>query len=189
MRKSVVFTQATEAVKIPEGKNVTVEDGTEGFIVQTRGGNITIRIPDKIWQVQLPGEKIDVLETPEGEPVELDLDPTETIDYDDVPEDMEEAVYQKLQECYDPEIPVNIVQLGLVYGVDVEELPDEQYKVDVDMTLTAPGCGMGSHIAGEAERKINSIPGVKHANVDIVWDPPWTEDMMSDEAREELGMA
>lgn len=189
MRKPVVFSKDTTAVKIPQGDEVEVEAGLDGFIVQTRGGNLTIRIPDKIWQVQIPGDKLDQLETPEGEPVEVELESTESTEFDGIPEDMEEAVDQKLRECYDPEIPVNIVELGLVYGVEIDEVNDEEYTVDVKMTLTAPGCGMGSHISGEAERKINSIPGVKHADVEIVWDPVWTEDMMSDKAKEELGMA
>jgi len=188
MRQPVIFREQTDAVKIPEGKEVTIDKGLEGFIVQTRGGNVTIRIPEKIWQVQITGEQVDVLESPDGEPLELDLEEVETTEFTDVPGDMEEAVQSKLQECYDPEIPVNIVELGLIYGVDVEQTDTEAYEVNVKMTLTAQGCGMGTHIAGEAERKIDSIPGVNSANVEIVWDPPWTEDMMSEQARKELGM-
>jgi len=189
MREEVVFTQTARAVKIPEGKDVQVEEGTRGFIVQTRGGNLTIRIPDKIWQVQLPGSKLDHLETAEGEPVDIDLEETETTKFEGIPDDIAEAVYDKLSECYDPEIPVNIVELGLVYGVDVEQKTEDQYRVEVNMTLTAPGCGMGSHIAGEAERKIDSIPGVEDASVEIVWDPVWTEEMMSEDAKQKLGIA
>jgi FeS assembly SUF system protein len=94
-----------------------------------------------------------------------------------------EQVYEALQECYDPEIPVNIVDLGLVYDVEVED-----DTVAVKMTLTAPGCGMGGMIASNAQSLIMEIPGVKDANVDLVWDPPWDPSRISEEAREKLGI-
>jgi FeS assembly SUF system protein len=94
-----------------------------------------------------------------------------------------EQVYEALQECYDPEIPVNIVDLGLVYDVEVED-----DTVAVKMTLTAPGCGMGGMIASNAQSLIMEIPGVKDANVDLVWDPPWDASRISEEAREKLGI-
>jgi metal-sulfur cluster biosynthetic enzyme len=95
----------------------------------------------------------------------------------------EEEVYDALRDCYDPEIPTNIVDLGLVYSVKVAE-----DCVAVNMTLTAPGCGMGSMIAADAERRILEIPGVKSAKVELVWDPPWSPTMMSAEARKQLGV-
>jgi len=91
--------------------------------------------------------------------------------------------------CYDPEIPVNIVDLGLVYDMRVTPLESGDQQVDVQMTLTAPGCGMGTAIAADARQKILGIPGVAAANVDIVWDPPWNPQMISPEGRERLGMA
>ena len=94
-----------------------------------------------------------------------------------------EQVYEALQTCYDPEIPVNIVDLGLIYDVQVEE-----GKVVVKMTLTAPGCGMGGMIAGQARQKILDLPDVEDATVDLVWDPPWDPSMMSTEARQKLGV-
>ena len=94
-----------------------------------------------------------------------------------------EQVYEALQDCYDPEIPVNIVDLGLVYDVEVEE-----DSVAVKMTLTTPGCGMGGMIASNAQSLIMEIPGVKEANVDLVWDPPWDPSRISEEAREKLGI-
>lgn len=95
-----------------------------------------------------------------------------------------EEVYEVLQNCYDPEIPVNIVDLGLVYDVEVND-----DKVAVKMTLTAPGCGMGTMIASDAQQKILGLPGVKEASVDLVWDPPWDPSMMSDEAKQRLGIS
>jgi len=94
-----------------------------------------------------------------------------------------EEVYEALQSCYDPEIPVNIVDLGLVYDIEVNE-----DKVAVKMTLTAPGCGMGAMIASQAQQKILTLPDVKEATVDLVWEPPWEASMMSAEARQKLGM-
>ena len=94
-----------------------------------------------------------------------------------------EQVYEALQDCYDPEIPVNIVDLGLVYDVEVED-----DNVAVKMTLTTPGCGMGGMIASNAQSLIMDIPGVKEANVDLVWDPPWDPSRISEEAREKLGI-
>jgi FeS assembly SUF system protein len=95
-----------------------------------------------------------------------------------------EEVYEVLQTCYDPEIPVNIVDLGLIYDVQVNE-----GRVDVKMTLTAPGCGMGAFIASEARSKILELPGVEEANVELVWDPPWDPSRMSEEAKQRLGIA
>ncbi len=94
-----------------------------------------------------------------------------------------DQVYEALQTCYDPEIPVNIVDLGLIYDVDVNE-----DKVNVKMTLTTPGCGMGTMIASDAQQKILQLPGVSEANVDLVWDPPWDPSRISDEAKQKLGM-
>lgn len=95
----------------------------------------------------------------------------------------EEEVMNVLRQCYDPEIPVNIVDLGLIYGVSIED-----NTVDVDMTLTAPGCPMHSLIARDVKQKVETIPGLEKVNVRVVWDPPWTPDRMSEEAKKKLGM-
>jgi len=94
-----------------------------------------------------------------------------------------DEVYEALHACYDPEIPVNIVDLGLIYEVDINE-----DKVNVKMTLTAPGCGMGAMIASDARQKILELPGVSEANVDLVWDPPWDPSRISEEAKQKLGI-
>jgi probable FeS assembly SUF system protein SufT len=99
------------------------------------------------------------------------------------------AVWDQLKTCYDPEIPVNVVELGLVYEVKVEPHPSgEGFQTDVKMTLTAPGCGMGPVLQMDAVAKLNSIPGMKRANVEIVFDPPWDREMMSEAAKLQLGM-
>ena len=97
-------------------------------------------------------------------------------------------VWDQLKTCYDPEIPVNIVELGLVYGLEVSPQDDGTHKVDVKMTLTAQGCGMGTTIALDAKQKLMTIAGISEANVDIVWDPPWNPQMISPEGRERLGI-
>jgi probable FeS assembly SUF system protein SufT len=101
--------------------------------------------------------------------------------------DVTQQVWDQLKTCYDPEIPVNIVELGLIYDLNVLG-PEKDKKVEIQMTLTAPGCGMGPVIAEEVDRKINGISGVKEVKVDLVWEPTWNRDMMSEEAKLELGM-
>jgi metal-sulfur cluster biosynthetic enzyme len=103
-------------------------------------------------------------------------------------EALEKKIWEQLKGCYDPEIPVNIVDLGLVYNMDLSELSGGAYKVDVKMTLTAPGCGMGRAIAADAQTKLSRLSGVKQANVEIVWNPPWNRDMISPEGKKKLGI-
>jgi probable FeS assembly SUF system protein SufT len=100
----------------------------------------------------------------------------------------EEQVLDKLRTCYDPEIPVNIVDLGLIYDLQIQPLPAGGNRVEIKMTLTAPGCGMGPVLQQDVEAKVSAIPGVREAGVFLVWDPPWNREMLSDAARLELGM-
>ena len=100
----------------------------------------------------------------------------------------ENLVWKQLKSCYDPEIPVNIVELGLIYDLHISPQPDGGHLVDVRMTLTAPGCGMGAMIAEDVQHKILGVPGVSEARVELVWDPPWNQSMMSEAARLELGL-
>lgn len=190
MRHPIRFTSDYNAIQIPEGNEVEVPEGSEGFLVQAMGGVGTIRIPEKLWQVQVPAEDRDVLVNQDGSDLEVEFGEAPELP-DEAPDDADQLrdyVNEQLEQVYDPEIPVNIVELGLVYDVVIEPA-DREFSVEVRMTLTAPGCGMGSQIAGEAERRIQRIPGVDDADVDIVWDPQWTPDMMSEEARQELGFA
>ena len=103
-------------------------------------------------------------------------------------ETIEAEAWKRLGTCYDPEIPIDIVNLGLVYLCQAMALPEGGFRLDVRMTLTAPGCGMGTAIADEAHRKIATIPGVKEVDVDLVWDPPWSREMMSEASRLEMGL-
>ena len=99
-----------------------------------------------------------------------------------------EDVIDVLRQCYDPEIPVNIVDLGLVYRMDIVPLPQGGNRIDVEMTMTAPGCGMGEFLKADAEEKLHAVPGVREVRVEIVWEPAWDRDRMSEAARLQLGM-
>ena len=101
---------------------------------------------------------------------------------------IEKQVWDQLHTCYDPEIPVNIVDLGLIYSCQVTPVPEGGHRVDVTMTLTAPGCGMGEYLKMEAQAKISTVLGVKAANVEVVFDPPWSDRLMSDAAKLQLGL-
>lgn len=179
MHKTVSVTRDVGATMIPAGTPVAIPKGTEVTITQALGGTYTVMGPGIMARIE--GKDADALglaveasaQKPNAEavgPVEVD------------------AIWDALKTCYDPEIPVNIVDLGLVYDVQVNPLPEGGNEVDVKMTLTAPGCGMGGVIAGDAEQKIRELPGVTEARVEVVWDPIWNQSMMSDAARLQLGL-
>jgi probable FeS assembly SUF system protein SufT len=174
----VVLTRDCEAVQIPVGTAVTLEKGTEVYLMQSLGGSYTVQAPSYGGLFRIAGRDADAI----GKEPVPDAAPAAPSG------DLESQVWSVLKTCYDPEIPVNIVDLGLVYDMRIA-LEGEQKRVDVKMTLTAQGCGMGTSIAADARHKILALPGVAAAEVDIVWDPPWTPQMISPEGRERLGMA
>jgi probable FeS assembly SUF system protein SufT len=167
-----------EAIQIPAGTAITLEKGIEVFITQSLGGTYTLQVPAYGGLFRVSGKDADALgKTPEEAAATAIAEG-----------DLETMVWEQLKTCFDPEIPVNIVDLGLVYGMELTPLGDSAHKVDVKMTLTAQGCGMGATIAIDARHKILSIPGISEANVDVVWDPPWNPQMISPEGRERLGL-
>lgn len=168
-----------DAVKIPQGDRVKLAAGTEVYLSQSLGGSFTIQAPAYGGLFRIAGLDADAL----GKEV-----PAEVRALASGEGDIDDLVDAALRTCYDPEIPVNIVDLGLVYDTRISDLPDGGWRVDVKMTLTAQGCGMGASIAGDAEEKLLSIPGVKDASVRVVWDPPWTAHMISEEGRQKLGI-
>ncbi len=184
MHENTEFTTSRdlEVIQIPAGTKTTIPAGTPGVVTQTLGGSYTIatyqglaRVAEKDLDalgLEKPasenGDKPDSAGT--GGPVD------------------EKAVWEQLKQCFDPEIPVNIVDLGLVYDCSLVQKPDGGTKVEVKMTLTAPGCGMGPAIANDAQSKILSIDGVEEADVQLVWDPPWNQNMISEAGRMKLGM-
>lgn len=177
---SIELSRDTEAVRIPSGDPTTLPKGTLVDISQMMGGTFTVHGPDGLFRIA--GKDADALGlTPE---VAEDSPPKRT----GVVEVDEKKVWDALKSCYDPEIPVNIVDLGLVYDVHIEKAPSGNSMVSVKMTLTAPGCGMGPVIAGDAQQKLLELDGVEEATVDLVWDPPWHQSMITAEGRRILGL-
>ena len=166
-----------DVILIPAGQKHTIPAGTKGVITQALGGNYTIATAYGLSQVAEKDLDALGLEKPEAA---VKAKTNGAVSEDDV--------WSQLKQCFDPEIPVNIVDLGLVYDCRLTKKDDGGTRVDVKMTLTAPGCGMGPAIAHDAQSKILSIDGVDEADVQLVWDPPWNQNMISEAGRMKLGM-
>ena len=181
MPEQIVINRDVEARIIPEGNVLTIPSGTSVTITQQLGGTFTV--VSQFGMSRIAGADADSLgleipdETQEGQEKIVEAAALQ-----------EDSIWEQLKTVYDPEIPVNIVDLGLVYSCESEEQSNGTHNVDVKMTLTAPGCGMGPVIADDARSKILSLPGVADANVDIVWDPPWNQDMITEEGKMILGL-
>jgi probable FeS assembly SUF system protein SufT len=174
----VTLERDVPAVIIPIGETVTLREGTPGYITQALGGSFTVYVEGNLFRIS--GADADALGK---EPVPPPAIPENATD-----KDIEDVIWSQLKTCYDPEIPVDIVELGLVYRCEVKSLADGQRAVEVDMTLTAPGCGMGEIIVQDAQEKIAVIPTVDDVRVELVFDPPWNQSMMSEEARLQTGL-
>ncbi len=172
-----------EAVQIPLGQAVTLPSGTLVDITQTLGGNYTVQAPGGLFRIAASDAGALGLESSRSLMEEVCRQPASAAGPVE-----EKLVWDTLKTCFDPEIPVNIVDLGLVYDLVVEPAPSGRSKVRVKMTLTAPGCGMGTVIASDARQKLLYLPGVEEAEVDIVWDPPWHQSMITAEGRKVLGL-
>jgi probable FeS assembly SUF system protein SufT len=166
------------AIIIPAGEQLTLRAGTDGFITQALGGSFTVYVEGNLFRIA--GSDADALGK---EPVPPPKVPDNATDAD-----IEAVIWDQLKTCYDPEIPVDIVNLGLIYRCDVTPLGNGQRSVSVDMTLTAPGCGMGDVLVEDAREKIAIIPTISHVSVELVFDPPWNVGMMTDEARLQTGL-
>ncbi|MDP0498585.1 MAG: iron-sulfur cluster assembly protein [Verrucomicrobiota bacterium JB022] len=170
------------ATRIPSGEQITLPEGSELFITQALGGSVTVRDQGGLYRVDQA--HLDAF----GPEVAAQLrDELQATDLSGQPFS-EQQLWDSLRQCFDPEIPVNIVDLGLIYDLHYEEIATGRYNVGVKMTLTAPGCGMGPTIANDAQSKLQSLPSVETAQVDIVWDPQWTPQMISPEGRKILGL-
>lgn len=176
-RHSVVEVQReVEATLIPTGVKVTLQVGTQVSVTQALGTSYTLYVNGNL--VRVAGKDGDALGLVVLEQPDINLEEGT----------VEDKVWLQLKTCYDPEIPVNIVDLGLVYECQVIPLGKDEYNVYVKMTLTAPGCGMGPVLIDEVKEKMQQISGVKEVTVDLVFDPPWDRDRMSDEAKLQLGL-
>jgi probable FeS assembly SUF system protein SufT len=178
----VTLLRDCEAIQIPHGEKYTLAKGTEVVIRQALGGSFTVAAPEGLARISEKdadalGIEPTAVETPAGDKKSSDgAEP-----------DMDE-VWSALRTVYDPEIPVNIVDLGLVYDCVSSKIDGDKNRVDVKMTLTAPGCGMGPAIAEDARMKVLQVDGVDDANVELVWDPAWNQEMISEAGRMKLGM-
>lgn len=179
MRENVKLLRDCKATVIPGGEEFTLEKGAEVEIAQSLGGSYTV-MTNTGHMVRIDGMDADALgkdahKMPTAEEVK------------DIP--LEKLVWDQLKTCYDPEIPVDIASLGLVYKCEITPHPSgEGQSVFIQMTLTAAGCGMGGVLAGDVQRKVERLPGVRDVKVEVVWDPPWNQSMMSDAAKLKLGM-
>lgn len=174
----VVLSRDVRAVAVPAGIDVTLKTGAVGYITQALGGSFTVYIDGNLFRIA--GEHADALGKEVVKQPEVPANPTV--------DDIRNIVWDQMRTVYDPEIPINIVDLGLVYVCDVEGHDDGRYDVRIQMTVTAPGCGMGEILVADVKEKVERIPGVRGAQVELVFDPPWSQSMMSDAARLQTGM-
>jgi probable FeS assembly SUF system protein SufT len=175
--EAVTLARDVQAIIVPAGVDVTLKEGQEGFITQALGGSFTVYIEGNLFRIA--GRDADALGR---EPLQVpDLAP------DASDEDVCELAWKQMKTCYDPEIPVNIVDLGLIYNCEIRSEPEGRV-VSVTMTLTAPGCGMGDVLVEDVRDKVGIIPTVARVDVELVFDPPWNPSMMSEAARLQTGM-
>ena len=180
MQTEIITNREVNAVQIPSGDPFTLPAGTAVIITQTLGGSYTVATQSGLARIS--SDDADALGI---DPNEKESDSSS----DSLPEgaSQEDQVWHQLKQVFDPEIPVDIVNLGLVYDCTLDEA-DGKTTANIKMTLTAPGCGMGPVIAADAQARVITVEGVTEANVDLVWDPPWNQDMISEEGRMKLGM-
>jgi probable FeS assembly SUF system protein SufT len=167
-----------DAVMVPQGDQVSLPAGQIGYITQALGGSFSVYVEGNLFRVA--GKDADALGKPVPPPIEMAPDASDA--------DVERLAWDQLRTVFDPEIPVNVVELGLVYDLTLEHAESGERKVYVKLTLTAPGCGMGDILVDDARTKLEMIPTVREAEVDLVFDPPWSHSMMSDAAKLETGM-
>ena len=179
MNESVTLTRDVEAAVIPVGTKVTLQKGEQAFITQSLGGSYTVVVNGNMFRI-------------EGEDAEaLGIQPAEKLVSTGGPktqEQLDKEIWNQLRGCYDPEIPVNIVDLGLVYDCHLTPMNAGSFRADVKMTLTAPGCGMGPMLAQDVQNKLLGLEGVDDVSVELVWDPPWNQSMISEAGKLQLGL-
>ena len=177
--ETVILSRDCEATLIPAGNKITLPSGTQAVITQALGDTYTVIANGSMARID--GKDADAI----GKPVVAVKVPAAAAAVGPLDEKL---VWDQMKTCYDPEIPVNIVDLGLVYDCKATSLTEGGNRVEVKMTLTAPGCGMGASIAGDVERKIRTVPGVTDVHVELVWEPNWNQTMMTEAARLQLGL-
>jgi len=177
--KPIILKRDCPAVMVPSGEPLSLRSGSQVWLTQALGGGYTV-MTDHGYTVRIEGRDGDALGLTGGESSMAQTPGSEG--------SVQERVWQQLRSCFDPEIPVNIVDLGLIYDCQVEPLPDGGHKARVQFTLTAQGCGMGEILKSDIRRKLLEVSGVHEAAVELVWDPPWSQSRMSVEAKHQLGI-
>ncbi len=175
----ITLTRDVEAAIVPIGSKVTLQKGEQAYITQSLGGSYTVLVNGNMFRVE--GKDADALG------VQMAANPLNT-GAPVTQEQLEKEIWNQLRTCYDPEIPVNIVDLGLIYDCHLQPLAASSYRVDVKMTLTAPGCGMGPMLAQDVQNKLLGLEAVDDVAVELVWDPPWNQAMMTEAAKLQLGL-
>lgn len=181
MNEEIALTREVTAIQIPSGDSITLPAGTPVVVTQTLGGTYTVATSSGL--VRISSEDTDSLG--------IDLEAKEEKKAEDAAmkdATLEEQIWHQMKQVYDPEIPVDIVNLGLIYDCAIDEADPEEVKVHVKMTLTAPGCGMGPVIAADAQARIMTLDNIGEAEVEVVWEPAWNQDMISEEGKMKLGM-
>ena len=181
--KSITVKRDCPAVMIPSGEPTTLVMGTSVWLTQSLGGTYSV-MTDRGYMMRIDGANGDAI----GMAQVAELKQGESTTVDSV-EEAEKRVWDQLRSCFDPEIPVNIVDLGLIYHCEVMRMAAGGYKVSVRFTLTAQGCGMGQFLKADIERKLLTIQNVRQADIEIVWDPPWNQNMISEAAKQQLGIS
>src|ERR1700730_4023297 len=179
----VKLTRDVEASIVPVGEKVTLHQGESAQITQSLGGSYTVVVNGNMFRIEgkdadalgmEPAEKTAISAAASGGPISA--------------EKLEKEIWNQLRSCYDPEIPVNVVDLGLIYDCHISPLSPGSHRVEVKMTLTAPGCGMGPVLAQDVQSKLLGLEGVDDVAVELVWDPPWNQGMMTEAAKLQLGL-
>ena len=179
-RSPITLERDCEATLIPSGRRVTLFQGDEVTVTQSLGGSLTVQTNDG-YLARISTENAGALGLEPTDDTETDKGPAETGLFDIA------QVIEQLKSVFDPEIPVNVVDLGLVYACDAQALPEGGHRVEIKMSMTAPGCGMGDVLRQDAIARVKAVPGVTDVDIELVWDPPWDMSRMSDAARLELG--
>ena len=176
---SVTLTRDVEASMIPVGTKVTLQKGGQAYITQSLGGSYTVVVNGNMFRIE--GKDADALGMEAaGKTASTGLPVTQ--------ETLQKEIWNQLRRCYYPEIPVNVVDLGLIYDCHLSPLASGSFKADVKMTLTAPGCGMGPMLAQDVQNKLLGLEGVDDVSVELVWDPPWNQSMISEAGKLQLGL-
>jgi len=178
--KPIALTRACTAIMIPSGERIELAAGDRVWLTQALGGAYTV-MTERGYTVRIEGRDADALGMTQREARAPGDDASGSAPVEDL-------VWSRLRSCFDPEIPVNIVDLGLIYRCEVSRRPDGGHKVSVRFTLTAQGCGMGRFLKEDIEKKLLTLPGVREVDVELVWDPPWNQSMISHSAKQQLGM-